>query len=75
MALLRSERGLPALIALFAVLVATAIVLATIALNKTAELARPTDREVVQRLQRGVRVMSPQQARQIIGTMERKAAR
>jgi voltage-gated potassium channel Kch len=71
---LRTDRGLAVLVAIFTLLVTIAIVLATIALNRTAELARPSDQEVVDRLKRGVRVMSPRDARQIIGAMERKAA-
>jgi hypothetical protein len=37
--------------------------------NQIARLANPSDQEIVQRLERGVDVMTPEQARRIIGQM------
>lgn len=72
---LKTDRGIAALVAVFSVLVALAIVLAFAALSKTADLANPTDKQVVERLQRGVDVMTREQARDIIGQMLKKSGR
>jgi hypothetical protein len=72
---LSSERMLAVALIVFVLLVSACTVVSVIALHRTTELAQPSDGEVIGRLQRGVRVMSPRQARDIIGTMTRKAAR
>jgi hypothetical protein len=74
MKLLREGR-LPMLFAVFVVLVAISTVVSTLAMIQVQHLASPSDREVVGRLNRGVDVMSPAQARHIISVMTRKAAR
>lgn len=69
------DRAVVVMLAVFVVLVAASTAVSTIALVKTVDLANPSDREVIERLQRGVDRMSPREAEAIIGVMQRKAAR
>lgn len=69
------DRAVVVMLAVFVVLVAASTAVSTIALVKTVDLANPSDREVISRLQRGVDRMSPREAEAIIGVMQRKAAR
>ena len=72
---LASDLGLAVTLVVYTALVSLAIVLSAIAYTQANRVAHPTNREVVERLQRAVHSVSQSEARELIREMLRRAGR